>query len=71
MGVTICPCPQEHHAPLPVEAIRLLQRTPDMVTVSTGDESFRIPRAYIAYHGVKAREIPALAMKYGWEKVRG
>lgn len=30
---------------------------------------WRVPRHYIALHGLKAPEVPRLALKFGWEEV--
>jgi hypothetical protein len=30
-----------------------------------------VPRVWIAAHGLKADELPALAERYGWKKVAG
>jgi hypothetical protein len=39
------------------------------VPVGTGIACWRIPRIYIACHGIKAAEVPLLAERYGWEAV--
>jgi hypothetical protein len=39
------------------------------VTITTPEGSWRVPRHYIALHGVKAVDLPALAVQYGWVKV--
>ena len=38
----------------------------EFVQVTTPSGSWWIPRAFIALHGLKAEEIPALVDKYGW-----
>lgn len=40
------------------------------VRVLNSEESYLVPRHYIALHGIKAIELPTLAALYGWEKVR-
>ncbi len=39
-----------------------------IVTVPNGN-SWRVPRAWIAFHGIREQEVPALADKYGWPRV--
>lgn len=40
------------------------------VPVGTGLACWRVPRIYIACHGIKASELPELATLYDWEKVQ-
>ncbi len=35
----------------------------------TVPRAFMVPRHFIALHGVKGSEIPALAARHGWEEV--
>jgi hypothetical protein len=42
--------------------------SPD-VTVTVEGRSWQVPRLYIACHGIKADEVPALAVRYGWPEV--
>lgn len=37
--------------------------------VGTGLDCWLVPRVYIACHGIKATELPALARQYEWERV--
>jgi hypothetical protein len=39
------------------------------VPVGSGVAAWRVPRIYIACHGLAAAELAALALQYGWEKV--
>lgn len=34
-----------------------------------GDHAYRVPRHYIAKHGLFAHELEELAERYGWERV--
>jgi hypothetical protein len=34
----------------------------------SGTTVYRVPRHYIALHGIAAAELPALAAQYGWEQ---
>jgi hypothetical protein len=38
-------------------------------TVDTPDGRFAVPRIFIACHGLKAADLPALAARYGFERV--
>jgi hypothetical protein len=40
-----------------------------LVTVSAPGGSWRVPRLYIACHGLKAADVPQLAAVHGWERV--
>jgi len=37
--------------------------------VETPDGRFAVPRIFIACHGLKAADLPALAARYGFERV--
>ena len=39
------------------------------LVVTVGEWSVNVPRHYIAQHGIKARELPELTLRYGWEVV--
>lgn len=39
------------------------------VQVGGADRAYKVPRHYIALHGLKARELDMLAWRYGWERV--
>lgn len=41
----------------------------DTVPVGTGIDCWRVPRIYIACHGISASELPKLADLYDWERV--
>jgi len=62
-----CPCGEPH----PEHVAILDQLGPDLsplvIMVNTGD--YKVPRLWIAAHGIKGSEIALLAAKYGWEKV--
>lgn len=38
-------------------------------TIIAGKRIFLVPKHYIALHGIKTIELPALAKKYGWREV--
>jgi len=34
------------------------------------EEGYMVPRHYVALHGVKASELPELAKRYGWKRIK-
>jgi len=42
---------------------------PSTVTVVTPEGRYAVPRIFIACHGLKAADLPALAARYGFERV--
>lgn len=69
-----CPCGADHSEsaawPLVLKFIEENGETV-VVTIPVGPSgtSYRVPRAWIGMHGLKAMELSALAEKYGWERV--
>lgn len=47
--------------------IVLIGATVEITIVGTG--TWRVPRVYLAAHGVKANELPEVAARYGFERV--
>jgi hypothetical protein len=43
-------------------------RVPEHVAVTTPYGTWQVQRLYIALHGLKAIQLPALAQRYGWEE---
>lgn len=39
------------------------------IPVGTGLACWRVPRIYIACHGISAKELPVLAEQYDWERM--
>jgi hypothetical protein len=68
--VTECPCGLAHVVPQPTRDIvdALVASFGETVRVTTPDGAWAVPRAFIAYHGLAAAELPALAAAYGWER---
>ena len=66
-----CPCGEKlHYADHDDEAVvrlMVLQFGPDvkMVSLATG-RAWMVPRHYVALHGIKERELPALAAQHEW-----
>ena len=65
-----CPCGEDHTAdkrwPLILDFVSEHGETV-IITVKAG--SWRVPRAWVGMHGIKADEVAGLADKYGWEIV--
>lgn len=64
--VTKCSCGlgHEHIAEM------LAQLHPDpLVDVTTPEGTWRVPRIFIGAHGLAAVDLPALAVRYDWERV--
>lgn len=73
-----CPCGSVHEFPAvrrtirgemePGVLARLLARRPHVKATIPGG-TWRVPRIWVAAHGLKADELPALAERYGWPKI--
>jgi hypothetical protein len=66
-----CPCGVPHELqPVVAEAFqRVTAGLPETVVMTARGRSWKIPRTYIAVHGVRAWELPELADRYGFEEV--
>jgi hypothetical protein len=66
-----CPCGVLHMMSADVLATygHVTAGLPSTVTVETPDGRFAVPRIFIACHGLKAADLPALAARYGFERV--
>jgi hypothetical protein len=66
-----CPCGKPHT--LSGDAWdsyrRITAGKPPTVMLTVAARSWLVPRIWIAVHGIRGREIPALAARYGWEEV--
>lgn len=65
-----CDCGTAHQAPPAVAAFIAALGRDVKVTAGTSG-TWLVPRIYIAAHGIKAAEVPALAERYGWKAVSG
>lgn len=62
-----CPCGESHL--LPAQPIlKFDTELGPLITVTTDAGSWRVPRVWIAAHGLKAAELPVLAVERGWEQ---
>jgi len=73
-----CPCGDPHldkpAARLVLEGeLATLPETMPVKLVDVGGVSgmWAVPRAWIAFHGLKGPEVPELAKRYGWRKLEG
>jgi hypothetical protein len=72
VGVNYCPCGQPHVISRRVwDQFRAVTAglPPDETVTVAGSGSWKVPRVYVAVHGLKAVEVPALAERYGWPKI--
>lgn len=60
-----CPCGRKHEAIGPVA--QLIEDAGLTVKVVTPQGAWRVPRIYIAIHGLRASDMPMLARVYGWK----
>jgi len=73
-GAERCPCGRPLHYTDP-DVLRLVEEQITrlgptvLVRLLSGGGSYRVPRHYIALHGLKAWEIEDLAKRYHWEYV--
>jgi len=67
--VKLCHCgkPLHYRDPLNLtRMLRLVREVGEFVNVTVGSRTWRVQRHYIALHGIKAKELPAL----GFEEVK-
>lgn len=66
-----CPCGTRHElSPADTAAFEAVTAgLPPTVTLVAPGGQFAVPRIFIACHGVKAADLPALAARYGFERV--
>lgn len=68
-----CPCGLPLHYTVPViqETVeKMIAERGDTVLVTTPGGTWRVPRHYIALHGVKVDELSVIARKLGFEEIR-
>lgn len=64
-------CCGKPHEPFMQEAAKTFlsqMGVPECVPVTNQDGTWRVPRIYIALHGLKSTQLAFLAQKYGWEQ---
>jgi hypothetical protein len=63
-----CPCGEVHElsAATRIAYENITAGLPPGVAVVVEGRGWFVPRIYIAAHGLKADELPALAERYGW-----
>jgi hypothetical protein len=60
-----CPCGEDH----PTGDLSLTLTGSIPILVPERNIAFRVPKVYIAFHGLKAAELAELADRYGWERL--
>lgn len=66
----LCGRPLHYQNALSEVAMRnVIDRHGADVVVGTADGMWRVPRHFIALHGVNANDLPALARRYGFVRV--
>ena len=67
-----CPCGEIHLLAAHIRAAydQATAGKPSTVKVVSPGGTWLVPRIFLAAHGVKATELPALAERYGFEAVR-
>ena len=71
MTPELCPCGLPlHYTDRRIEGYvrTLIHEHGPTVEIHTPEGVWRVPRHYIALHGVKAENVPQLAAHYGWER---
>jgi hypothetical protein len=65
-----CPCGEIHElsARTRVAYDNVTMGLPADVMITVPEGSWRVPRIFLAVHGVKADELPALAERYGFPR---
>ena len=65
-----CPCGDAHElsAGTRIAYENVTRGLPATVIISVSGRAWLVPRIYIAAHGLKADELPALAVRYGFAK---
>jgi hypothetical protein len=72
--MTICSCGLDIDAhpnsnPATQAATQLIvEQRGEFIPVHVPGGDYMVPRHYIALHGIRAMEVPELAVRYGWEK---
>lgn len=61
-----CPCGEQHDPAVEMAAAYFENTFGETVVVTTPAGSWHVPRRWIAIHGLKGADVPALAAKYGW-----
>lgn len=71
VAITGCPCGAVHR--LSGEARDayhdVVAGLPPVVPIMVPGGTWRVPRLWLAMHGLKAAELPSLAERYGWPAV--
>lgn len=79
MGIVQCDCGEQHYPMIWSDEEQCMKSMPDEFILGTIDVvitgrdggTWRVPKIYIAVHGVVGSDVPNHAKQYGWEKVDG
>lgn len=74
MSPLICPCGCGLTSDLWAEDVQhtvadQVRRLGPTVVISTGKGAWRVPRVFVAFHGIAANQVARLAGEHGWEAV--
>jgi hypothetical protein len=70
-NVPRCPCGEDHSSsPAWSAVLHFVSRQGETVPVEVtgGGEVWQVPRIWIAFHGVPARDLPELGTLHGWKR---
>lgn len=72
MADLACPCGQVHElsAKTRVAYENVAMGLPPTVLVSVNGRAWQVPHIYMAAHGLRIDELPALAERFGWPEGR-
>jgi hypothetical protein len=77
MAIVQCDCGEQHYPMIWSDEEKCMKSMPDEFVVGTidvtiaGHGTWRVPKIYIAVHGMVGRDVPNLAEQYGWERLDG
>lgn len=69
----LCACGEPlHYRSADAKAVmeKIIAEVGDVILVSTGKGNWEVPRHFIALHGIAAKDMPALAIRYGFKEVK-
>lgn len=64
-----CPCGEAHEFSVEMAYENIIRGLPETVLVVIGSCGWRVPRVYIAAHGLSTADLPDLAARYQWTEV--
>lgn len=65
-----CPCGQDHSdSPFWEMFLQLAADQPERIRVRSAQGVWELPRVFLAFHGLRASDLPALVARYGFPLV--